>query len=54
MHIDETDLAISIVPTPLSKIGQTEFGVEIKHKPTGLVVTSVNQTSQHLNTSIPQ
>lgn len=49
MHIDETDLDISIVPTPLSKIGQAEFGVEIKHKPTGLVVTSVHQKSQYLN-----
>jgi len=46
MPIDETDLDILIVPTPLSKVGQTEFGVKIKHKPTGLVVTSVHQKSQ--------
>jgi hypothetical protein len=45
MSIDQTGLDILIVPTPLSKIGQTEFSVKIKHKPTGSVVTSVNQKS---------
>ena len=47
--MNEDDIEISIIPTPLSKPGQVEFGVEIKHIQTGIIVKSVNKRSQHLN-----
>ena len=47
--MNEDDIEISIIPTPLSKPGQVEFGVEIKHIHTGIIVKSANKRSQHLN-----
>lgn len=47
--MNEDGIEISIIPTPLSKPGQVEFGIEIKHIPTGIIVKSVDKKSQHLN-----
>jgi protein subunit release factor A len=47
--MNEDEIEISIIQTPLSKPGQVEFGVEIKHIHTGIIVKSVNKSSQHLN-----
>lgn len=47
--MNENDIEISIIPTPLSKPSQVEFGVKIMHIPTGIIIDSVNKKSQHLN-----
>ena len=47
--MNEDDIEISVIPTPLAKPGQVEFGIKIKHIPTGIVIDSVNEKSQHLN-----
>jgi protein subunit release factor A len=44
-----SEVKISICPSPMSRIGGAEVGVEIKHISTGIIVRSVELRTQHKN-----
>jgi protein subunit release factor A len=44
-----SEVKISICPSPMSLIGGAEVGVAIKHISTGIIVRSVELRTQHKN-----
>jgi hypothetical protein len=48
-NLDNSEIEISICHSPMSPIGGAEVGVEIKHIGTGIIVQSIELSTQHKN-----
>lgn len=49
VSIDEKELAFSIIPSPMTRVGKPEVGVQLMHIPSGVTVISVNESTQYKN-----